>query len=108
MHDDDPTDRPNLTALPRGHGRGPGQPQGSQLPADRCPVPFCDEQIDRTRLICRRDWYLIPRRLRGRVWRSWCSGREAVSREHQEAVLNAIAVARIARLPNRLFLDKID
>jgi len=47
--------------------------------------------------MCRRDWYLIPRRLRDRVWRSWCSGREAGSREHQQAVLKAIAVARKAR-----------
>jgi len=94
------TARPNLTALPRGYGRGPGgQAVGLRLPAGRCPVPGCDEQIDRTRLMCRRDWYLIPRRFRDRVWRSWCSGRAVGSREHQEAVLNAIAVARIARLP---------
>jgi len=94
------TEHPNLTALPRGHGRGPGgQPAALQLPAGRCPVPGCGEQIDRTRLMCRRDWYLIPRRLRDHVWESWGSGREAGSHEHQEAVLNAIAVARIARLP---------
>jgi hypothetical protein len=92
------TERPDRRALPRGEGRGPGgQPAGLQLPAGRCPVPGCDEQIDRTRLMCRRDWYLIPRRLRDRVWRSWCSGREAGSREHEQAVLQAIAVARKAR-----------
>ena len=108
------TEHPNRTALPRGHGRGPGgQPAALQLPAGRCPVPGCGEQIDRTRLMCRRDWYLIPRRLRDHVrdwyliprrlrdhvWESWGSGRDAGSHEHQEAVFNAIAVARIARLP---------
>jgi hypothetical protein len=94
------TERPNLTALPRGLGRGPGdEPEGSHLPAARCPVPGCDEQIAWTRLMCRRDWYHVPKPLRDRVWRAWGSGRRADSREHQEAVLTAIAVARIARLP---------
>lgn len=93
-------DRQNLAALPGGRGRGPGgQPAGLQLPAGRCRVPGCDEQIDRTRLMCRRDWYQVPKRHRDRVWGTWHSGREAGSREHQEAVLKAIAAARAARLP---------
>jgi hypothetical protein len=93
-------ERQNLAALPRGRGRGPGgQPTGLQLPAGRCPVPGCEEQIDRTRLMCRHDWYRVPKRLRDRVWRTWRSGREAGSRQHREAVLKAIAVARVARLP---------
>jgi hypothetical protein len=95
-------ERRNPTALPRGPGRGPGgQPTGLPLPAGHCPVPGCEEQIDRTRLMCRRDWYAVPKRLRDRVWRTWRSGREASSREHREAVLKAIAAARVARLPRR-------
>jgi hypothetical protein len=93
-------ERRDQTALPRGRGRGPGgQPTGLELPACRCPVPGCEEQIDRTRLMCRRDWYAVPKRVRDRVWRTWRSGREASSREHREAVLKAIAAARLARLP---------
>lgn len=95
-------ERHNPAALPRGPGRGPGgQPVGLQLPVGRCPVPGCDEQIDPTHLMCRRDWHLVPRRLRDRVWQSWCSGSEAGSREHQQAVVKTIAAARIARLPRR-------
>ena len=93
-------ERRNPTALPGGRGRGPGgQPAGLVLPAGRCPVPGCEEQIDRSRLMCRRDWYAVPKRLRDRVWKTWRSGREASSREHREAVLKAIAAARAARLP---------
>jgi hypothetical protein len=93
-------ERQNLAALPRGRGRGPGgQPAGLPLPAGRCPVPGCEEEIDRTRLMCRYDWYRVPKRIRDRVWRTWRSGREAGSPQHQQAVLRAIAAARIARLP---------
>ena len=49
--------------------------------------------------MCRRDWYQVPIRLRDQVWRTWRSGQEANSREHQQAVLQAIAAARLARLP---------
>lgn len=93
-------ERQNLAALLRGRGRGPGgQPTGLELPAGRCPVPGCEERIDRTRLMCRGDWYRVPKRQRDRVWRTWHSGREASSLDHQEAALKAIAAARIARLP---------
>jgi hypothetical protein len=93
-------ERQNLAALPRGRGRGPGgQPTGLHLPARHCPVPGCEEQIDRTRLMCRRDWYHVPKRIRDRVWRTWRSGCAAGSPDHQEAVLKAITAARIARLP---------
>jgi len=93
-------ERQNLAALPRGRGRGPGgQPTGLELPAGRCPVPGCEELIDRSRLMCRGDWYRVPKRQRDRVWRTWRSGREASSLDHQEAVLKAIAAARVARLP---------
>ena len=93
-------ERQNLAALPRGRGRGPGgQPAGLVLPTGRCPVPGCEEQIDPARLMCRRDWYRVPKRQRDRVWRTWRSGREASSLHHQEVVLEAITAARIARLP---------
>ncbi len=89
----------DVAALP-GRGRGPGsQPTGLPLPIGRCAVPGCHDQIDRTHLMCRRDWYRVPKPFRDQVWRTWRSGREASSREHQHAVLQAIAAARLARLP---------
>jgi hypothetical protein len=91
-----------VAALPTGRGRGPGGPPARlPLPAGRCPVPGCGDQTDRTRLMCRRDWYLVPKQLRDRVWATWHSGQGAASREHQEAVLTAIAACRVARLPGQ-------
>jgi hypothetical protein len=93
-------ERQNVQALPRGRGRGPGGvPTGLALPAGRCPIPGCGEEIDRTRLMCRRDWYLVPKQLRDLVWRTWRSGQGAGSREHGHAVLTAIAACQVARLP---------
>jgi hypothetical protein len=83
---------PTITALPAGVGRGPGgQPKG--LPS-RCPIAGCRDQIDPSRLMCRGDWYLVPKQLRDRVWATWRSGQGALSREHQEAVRTAIAAGR--------------
>ena len=94
-------ERHDVSALLGGRGRGPGgQPTGLPLPTGLCPVPGCGDQIDQTRLMCRRDWYQVPKRLRDQVWRTWRSGQEANSREHQQAVLQAIAAARLARLPD--------
>ena len=93
-------ERQALSALPRGRGKGPGGPKtGLPLPTGRCPVPGCGEQIDPTRLMCRRDWYLVPKKWRDRVWATWRSGQAAASPEHQQAVLKAIAACRAARLP---------
>jgi hypothetical protein len=96
-------------SLPTGRGKGPGgQPQGLLPPPGRCPVPGCGDPIDTTRLMCRRDWnllprqlrdHLLPRQLRDQVWATWRSGYGAASLEHQHAVLQAIAVCRAARLP---------
>lgn len=90
----------DASALLGGRGRGPGgQPTGLPLPTGLCPVPGCGDQIDQTRLMCRRDWYQVPKRLRDQVWRTWHSGQEASSLEHQQAVLQAITAARLSRLP---------
>lgn len=93
-------ERRGASALLGGRGRGPGgQPTGLLLPTGLCPVPGCGDQIDPTRLMCRRDWYQVPKRLRDQVWRTWRSGQNASSREHQQAVLQAIAAARLAQRP---------
>jgi hypothetical protein len=93
-------ERQDVAALPGGRGRGPGgQPTGLPLLIGRCAVPGCGDQIDPTRLMCRRDWHHVPKRLRDQVWRTWRSGQDASSREHQQAVLHAIVAAHLARLP---------
>jgi hypothetical protein len=86
---------PRLTGGP---GRGPGgQPIAALLPASRCPVAGCDAAIDPTRLMCRRHWYAVPRWLRDRVWRTWHSGAGALSPEHRDAVLQALAAVTVQR-----------
>jgi hypothetical protein len=92
-------ERQDLSALPRGRGRGPGgAPTGLAIRLGRCPVPGCGDHIDRTRLMCRGDWYRVPKPVRDRAWRTWRSGQEAKSPQHQDAVLRAIACARVGRL----------
>jgi hypothetical protein len=85
-------------ALPSGPGKGPGGgllslPSGSK----RCPVIGCDERIDPSRLMCRRDWFLVPYELRNRIWATWRSGAAALSPEHLRAVHEAIVWSQAAR-----------
>jgi hypothetical protein len=89
-------------SLPKGRGKGPGgQPQASAPQPRWCPVPGCGDPIDTTRLMCRRDWNLLPRQLRDQVWATWRSGQGTADLEHQQAVLQAIAACRAARLQGR-------
>jgi hypothetical protein len=98
MHSQVIDSRPRRKLL-AGPGRGPGgEATGSGWPGGgQCPVPGCDEQIDRSRLMCRRDWYAIPRPLRDRVWATWRSGRDAHGADHQQAVRMAIAESQARR-----------
>ena len=66
-----------------------------------CQVPGCDDQIDPSRLMCRRHWYRVPKQLRDRVWATWQSGRGTSSTEHQIAVRLAIAASRYRTGPER-------
>jgi len=78
-------ERPTPASLPAGRGKGPGgQPLRSLRPG-QCPVAGCGDPIDATRLMCRRDWNLLPAQLRDQVWVTWRSGHGAASREHQQA-----------------------
>jgi hypothetical protein len=94
-------DRP-VAELIGGRGRGPGgQPTALREQASHCPVPGCGEQIDPSRLMCRRHWYLVPKHVRDLVWSTWRSGQGARSREHQDAVSTAIAVCQERPYPVR-------
>jgi hypothetical protein len=61
-----------------------------------CPIQGCGDQIDPSRLMCRRHWYTVPKELRDRVWASWRSGQGAYSREHREAVSTAVGAVLAA------------
>jgi hypothetical protein len=84
-----------ITALTGGRGRGPGgRPTALPFEAGHCPVPGCGDQIDPSRLMCRRHWYQVPRALRNQVWATWRSGQGALSREHADAVRTAVAACQ--------------
>jgi hypothetical protein len=70
---------------PNGTGNGPG----SHL----CPAG-CGQPVSPDRLMCRRDWYQVPKPLRDAVWATWRSGHGAGTPEHTAAVLAAIDAAR--------------
>jgi hypothetical protein len=85
------------TQLTAGRGRGPGSKDTALAQrARRCPIPYCGELIDPSRLMCRTHWHLIPKQLRDRVWATWRSGEEALSSEHLEAVRLAITACQVA------------
>jgi len=89
---------PSRRDLPSGPGKGPG---GGLLSLwsgpKRCPVIGCDEPIDPSRLMCRKDWNLVPYEIRGRIWATWQSGEAGFSSKHQATVHKAIAFAQAAR-----------
>jgi hypothetical protein len=87
-----------VIAVTSGRGRGPrGQLATLPYRNSRCPILGCGQQIDPSRLMCRSDWYRVPKDVRDQVWATWRSGQEAFSQEHQDAVLKAIAAVLVAR-----------
>jgi hypothetical protein len=98
-------ERKTPAPLPRGRGKGPGgQPQGLVPPPGQCPVPGCGDSIDTTRLMCRRDWKLLPRQLRDHVWETWHSGAPGHRRMPRRPVagVEAAALPAPASSPDRI------
>jgi hypothetical protein len=95
-------ERATARKLPSGPGKGPGRQQTPLRPAAVvCPVPGCHELIDPSRLMCRRDWHRVPRRLRDQVWYTWRSGQGASSRAHRASARLTIAVCMVRRVAGR-------
>jgi hypothetical protein len=84
-------------AVTGGHGRGPrGRLATLYSGVQSCAIPGCARPIDPSRLMCRCHWYTVPKELRDRVWATWRSGQDAYSREHQDAVRQAISAVMAA------------
>jgi hypothetical protein len=84
-------------AVTGGHGRGPrGRLATLYSGVQSCPIARCGREIDPSRLMCRYHWYTVPKELRDRVWATWRSGHGAFSREHQDAVRQAISAVMAA------------
>jgi hypothetical protein len=84
---------------PSGPGRGPGL--GRALwpgSAAGCVIPGCTARVDPSRLMCRADWYQVPKPLRDRAWSTWRSGRAASSPAHAIAVQAAVAAVACNRV----------
>jgi len=86
-----------VRAVTGGCGRGPyGQLATLSRGTHSCAVPQCAVRVDRTRLMCRRHWYLVPKAIRDQVWATWRSGQGALSADHREAVVLAVAAVLAA------------
>jgi len=79
-------------AVTGGPGRGPrGRLTTLSSGVRHCPISGCGDQIDPSRLMCRRHWYMVPKETRDEVWATWRSGHGAYSRGHRNAVRRAVA-----------------
>ena len=55
-----------------------------------CPRDGCTRQVPPHMLMCRADWYRVPKPLRDAVWAAWRNGAGAGSPEHTAAITAAI------------------
>ena len=55
-----------------------------------CPAEGCTMAVSGSMLMCRKHWYMVPARLRAKVWNAWADGTGAGSKAHQEAILAAV------------------
>lgn len=58
-----------------------------------CPYPGCAEQVDASRLACRRHWYALPKDVRDRIWASYKPDQTILtaSGEYLDALQDAMA-----------------
>ena len=58
-------------------------------PTHKCPRSGCDRQVPQHMLMCRNDWYRVPKSLRDAVWDAYY-GPGVGSPEHRDAITAAI------------------
>jgi hypothetical protein len=56
-----------------------------------CPVRGCKIRVAADKLMCRADWYRVPRPMRDAVWATWRSGAGAGTPAHTAAITAAVA-----------------
>jgi hypothetical protein len=61
------------------------------MTSHHCPRNGCTRRVPPDQLMCREDWYAVPKPVRNAVWRAWRNGAGAGSREHQAAIAAAVA-----------------
>ena len=85
--------------------------------AHTCHATACKKPVPPSMWGCRRHWFMVPKRLRDEVWRTYRAGQERdwqPSREYLEAAKRAvIAVAKLEGIePDTsvydMFLEKLD
>ena len=72
-------------------GRGPATTETARVGYHRCPVTRCTARVPADRLMCKPDWYAVPRALRDAVWRTWQNGQGAGTPAHTAAITAAVA-----------------
>ena len=61
--------------------------------ADACPVPGCQVEVETSKLMCRKHWYMVSQGTRNRVWNAWrgvLRGQEGAVEKHRAAKAMAI------------------
>jgi hypothetical protein len=56
----------------------------------QCPAGGCTRRVPAHMLMCREDWYRVPKALRNALWTAWDGGRGAGTPPHREAMRAAI------------------
>jgi hypothetical protein len=60
------------------------------MTSHECPADGCKRRVGTAMLMCRTDWFRVPKPLRNAVWAAWREGAGAGSPEHQAAISAAI------------------
>jgi hypothetical protein len=56
----------------------------------QCPADGCTRRVPAHQLMCRTDWYRVPKPLRNAVYAAWRSGAGAGTPAHTAAILAAV------------------
>jgi hypothetical protein len=63
----------------------------------RCAASGCKRVVRDDMLMCRADWFRVPKWIRDEVWRAWDDGRGKLSPQHVRAIEAAVAAVDAAK-----------